>query len=330
MVHTTPAASRSGHAADPFVHPALFYRGDEEYLAGLVPFVEEGLRQGQPVAVAVPTDRLRLLRAALGDASERIKMIDMTEAGRNPGRIIPTVLRAFADAHPGEHVRIIGEPIWPTRSAVEYPACVQHEALINLAFSGRDLTILCPYDVVGLAPGAVADAFATHPEVWESDDRYVSERYAPDEIIAQYNEPLEPGAGAVEFSEFTVHSTGDLAAARRFAVDQALRLGLAPGRVPELELIVTELATNSLVHAGTECRLSIWRDAGAVLCAARDGGRLTDPLAGRRVPAPDRLGGRGLLLLNRLADLVRTHTGPAGTTIQAHLTVDPEDARTSV
>ena len=43
------------------------------------------------------------------------------------------------DAHPDKHVRVIGEPIWPGRSDLEYPACVQHEALINRAFAVRDV-----------------------------------------------------------------------------------------------------------------------------------------------------------------------------------------------
>lgn len=92
----------------------------------------------------------------------------MTRAGLNPGRIIPSVLRAFADAHQDVHVRIIGEPVWHGRTAVEYPACVQHEALINRAFAGRDVTILCPYDGRALSPDVIADAHATHPVVISS------------------------------------------------------------------------------------------------------------------------------------------------------------------
>lgn len=52
-----------------FVHPALFYRGDDEYLAGTVPFVRAGREAGEPVAVAVPPARLALLRDALGPAA---------------------------------------------------------------------------------------------------------------------------------------------------------------------------------------------------------------------------------------------------------------------
>jgi hypothetical protein len=118
----TTAAAAAG-VEERFVHPALFYADAEAYLAATVPFIDEGLARGDPVAVAVPTANLHALRTALGPAAAaRVRMLDMTEAGANPGRIIPGVLRAFADAHPDRRVRIIGEPVWPGRSELEYPA----------------------------------------------------------------------------------------------------------------------------------------------------------------------------------------------------------------
>ena len=44
---------------------------------------------------------------------------------------------------------------------------------------------------------------------------------------------------------------------------------------------------------------------GAVVCEVRDHGRIADPLAGRRVPAPARPSGRGLWLANNLCDLMQ-------------------------
>ncbi|MGW4590984.1 anti-sigma factor RsbA family regulatory protein [Amycolatopsis thermoflava] len=296
-----------------FVHPALFYGSDDEYLDALVPFVTDGLARREPVAVAVPGDRLSVLRPAVG--SDDVLWLDMTEAGRNPGRIIPTVLRRFADAHPDRHVRIIGEPIWAGRSATEYPACAQHEALINHAFDGRDVTIVCPYDTAALEPSVVADARETHPEVWEASRRYASVEYAPDDVVARYNQPV-PAAAPVEFAV-----TGDwgVREARHWAAAQARVFGLSEARVPDLELIVTELVTNSLRHAGGSCRVELWPADGHLCCAVHDDGFLADPLAGRRPQPPGALGGRGLLLVHQLADLVRTYTQPGRTTRYALL-----------
>ena len=115
-------------------HTALFYHSEREYVDWLVQFITEGLDQQQPVLLAVPGDRLASLRSALGDAAADVTMADITEFGRNPGRIIAQQL-AFVERHPDHHVRIITEPAWVGRSAPEYLACTQHEALANIAFA---------------------------------------------------------------------------------------------------------------------------------------------------------------------------------------------------
>ncbi|MCP3802361.1 sensor histidine kinase [Allokutzneria sp. A3M-2-11 16] len=301
-----------------FVHPALFYRSDQEYLDCLVPFVTDGLAVGEPVAVAVPGPRLDVLREGLGAAAERITLLDMTREGRNPGRIIPRVLRRFADAHRDRHVRIIGEPIWAARSDTEYPACAQHEALINMAFAGRDVTIVCPYDMSTLSAEALDDAVETHPLIWDSERRYDSDRYAPEAVIARYNRPLADTGP--DDAVLRVGTPADLPAARRFGSDRARVLGLAEERVADLELIVTELVANSLRHAGGPSRLGVWRENGHLVCEVRDTGELTDPLVGRRPAEPGQTSGYGLLLVNDLADLVRVHTGPGGTTVRVLFT----------
>ncbi|MET8681885.1 anti-sigma factor RsbA family regulatory protein [Streptomyces sp. NPDC004647] len=300
--------------ADPFVHPALFYREEEAYLAGTVPFVRAGLAAGEPVAVAVPGDNLKLLQTELGRSAESVQFLDMTQAGRNPGRIIPGVLRAFADRHANGRVRIIGEPIWAGRTEPEYPACVQHEALINLAFTGRAVTILCPYDAARLDPEVLADAHATHPVVVDGGRERTSDTYSPEHVVATYNQPLPPPAGAAAFTFAADH----LAGARYFAVGQAGELGLTGWRLDDLALAVAELTTNSVVHGGGSGTVRVWAEDGQVVCQIEDGGHLSDPLAGRRPPQRDQLGGRGLLLVHQVSDLVRIHTGQGGTTVRFH------------
>ncbi|MEU6591615.1 anti-sigma factor RsbA family regulatory protein [Streptomyces sp. NPDC046881] len=307
---------------DPFVHPALFYGNTGEYLAGTVPFVRAALAADAPVAVAVPGENLRLIQDELGADGAAVRFLDMREAGRNPGRIIPGVLRAFADTQPpGRRVHIIGEPVWAGRSPAEYPACAQHEALINAAFRGREVTILCPYDTSRLDERALADAYATHPVVIPAGSaaEQASAAYDPDGVVARYNEPLPaaPGAGPVVLS--VPFDEDSLSAVRHLATDHGAGLGLAGLALENLALITAELTTNSVVHGGGTGVLTVWSDDGYVLCEVRDKGRLTDPLAGRRPASRDQRGGRGLLLVNLLSDLVRTHTGPEGTTIRSYL-----------
>jgi DDE superfamily endonuclease len=60
-------------------------------------------------------------------------------------------------------------------STLEYPICVQHETFINLAFQGRPVTILCPYDAAQLEPDVLHDAGRTHhPVLIENGKRRVS------------------------------------------------------------------------------------------------------------------------------------------------------------
>jgi anti-sigma regulatory factor (Ser/Thr protein kinase) len=298
----------------PFTHLALFYRGRDEYVAGAVEFVREGVAAGEPVAIAVPGENLVLLKAALGPDAEKITFLDMTEAGRNPGRILPHVLLDFANRHDGP-VRIIGEPIWPDRSEDEYPACAQHEALINHAFAGREAKILCPYDLAGLSSTALRDAERTHPVLVDVGGSRESDIYAPDDVVARYNEPLaRPESAAV--LRFTVR---DLSSARRFVLEQAGSLGLDGDRCDDLALAAAELCANSIVHGEGGGILAVWHDGGHLVCEVSDQGRIADPLAGRIPATPHQLGGRGLLMVNYLADLVRTHTGEEGTTVRAYV-----------
>ncbi|MEU5362577.1 anti-sigma factor RsbA family regulatory protein [Streptomyces sp. NPDC005925] len=300
-----------------FVHPALFYRDEREYVAATVAFVRGGLDAGEPVAVAVPGENLRLVRDALGDRGRAVRFLDMREAGRNPGRIIPGVLRPFADtAPPGRRVRIVGEPIWAGRSATEYPACVQHEALINAAFRDRAVTILCPYDVRRLDARVLADARVTHPTVIPAGTgrEQPSASYDPDGVVARWNLPLPrpPSAPTLTYAFDAV----TLTRARHVAVGEGGRLGLAGMRLEDVAIVVAELTTNSVVHGGGSGVLRMWEEADSVVCEVRDRGRIPDPLAGR-VPTPrDQRGGRGLLLVNLVSDLVRIHTEDGGTTIR--------------
>ncbi|WP_020659561.1 anti-sigma factor RsbA family regulatory protein [Amycolatopsis benzoatilytica] len=297
-----------------FLHPAVFYRGAGEFLSGTVPFVEGALAAAEPVAVAVPPGNLGLLREELGADAARVRMIDMVEEGRNPGRIIPGVLRAFADEHPGRHVRIVGEPLWAGRTSAEYPACAQHEALINQSFAGRWATILCPYDTGSLGQTALADAARTHPWLMDGAGEWrTSAGYAPDEVLRDYNRelPAPPAADVLTVED------GDLPLLRYAAASVAVRAGITAGRLEDFVLVASELASNSIEHGSGAAvvRLAIVR--GQLVCQVRDNGWIDDPLAGRRPAATGQVRGRGLLLVNHVADLVRMHSTPAGSTVEA-------------
>lgn len=304
--------------ADPpdLAHIAAFYRGEGEYLDTVLPFLRAGIDNGDHVFVAIPTDNLALLRDALGDAAAAVDMADMAEVGRNPARAFAMFAATLAAQSDGRRVRMVGEPVWPGRSPEEYPACVQNEALVNTAWAGRDVQTLCPYDAARLSAGVLADARRTHPLIRECGRVNRSADYAWRQAWADYNEPLISDPLAARYS---IADMADLTAARTFAARYAQAAGMAAERIGDLHLVITELATNSLKYTGAGCSLALWRNDGKLVCEIRDGGRLDDPLAGRRPASPHATSGRGLLLVNAIADLVRIHSGASDTTIQAHI-----------
>lgn len=298
-------------------HVAFFYRTQQEYRDHLLPFISNAVQADHAVLVAVPAGNLAMLAEGLDGSATGVVMKDMSEAGRNPTRILGEVLSKLVEEHRAKPVRMISEHMWPSRSGLEYPACVEHEALLNRAFTGRDVTVVCPYDVSQLDPDVITDARRTHPVLWQNGILvHDNSAYAPEAMLASYNRPLLTDSSAVTY---TARQLGDLSGARAFAGAYAQWFGLSPDQTADLQLIASELTTASLTYVGGACRLALWRQDGHVVCEARDDGCLDDPLAGRRPYGNESDRGRGLYVVNALADLVRTHTTTDETTIQAYL-----------
>jgi anti-sigma regulatory factor (Ser/Thr protein kinase) len=281
-----------------FHHEALLYDGPDDLLAGVVPFVREGLEHGEPVLVAMGPDGIAALDDALGPSETTY--VDMRELGRNPARIIPA-WQAFRTRHDGP-IRGVGEPIWAGREGAELAECQLHEALLNLAFDGAEaFSLLCPYDTGRLEENVIHEACAAHPHVNAAPSAAFRE---PERLLAPFEAPLPPPPAHARVLGFELDT---LAEVRRTTEEHAA--GLEPQRIGDLALAVTEAAANSVRHGGGRGILRIWQEAGAVICEVRDRGRIDDPLAGRRAPSTEQLGGRGLWIANAVCDLVQIRAG---------------------
>ncbi|MFF8828604.1 anti-sigma factor RsbA family regulatory protein [Streptomyces sp. NPDC015131] len=300
---------------DAFFHPALFYGTQDEYADGLRAFVRGALDHAHPVLVAVPGKRHAALREALGADHPHLTWVDMTEAGRNPGRIL-SLLQDFADRAGPDPVSIVGEPIWLGRTPEEAREATRHEALINLAFEGRPVSILCPYDTA-LPEDVLAEAYRTHPVIGAPGAYRPSPRYAdPHEVLRDCDAPLpEPADPAVV--PFEEH---DLARTRDEADRWAAGAGLPPARRTDWLLAVSEATSNSVRHGGGSGTLRMWRTPGAFVAEISDGGRLANPLIGRRRPDPTApTGGRGVWIMHQLCDLVEIRAGRDGLVLRLHM-----------
>jgi hypothetical protein len=81
-----------------------------------VPFVRDGLARGEAILAGVGAPVADLLCEVLSDQWPEVASFDMSELGRNPGRII-AAMWDFARRHAEGPVRFISEPFWPGRPA---------------------------------------------------------------------------------------------------------------------------------------------------------------------------------------------------------------------
>jgi anti-sigma regulatory factor (Ser/Thr protein kinase) len=307
------------HAEHSFQHEALLYAGDDGFLQGTLPFINDALAAEEPMLVAVSNSRIELLKDALRDDAERVRFTDMHVIGHNPARIIPAWREFLEEQVPaGRRVRGIGEPIWAGRSPAELTECQRHESLLNLAFDdGQPWRLLCPYDLDALPEQVIEAAERSHPFIARDASSRRSDAYLPEhEAPGPFDGALPPPPTRPEERAFT----GEQLSTLRSFVSQwtAGALGNA-GRTEHLVLAVNELATNSVRYGGGRGTLRMWREADALLCEVHDGGRIEEPLAGRTRPTPDQAAGRGLWLVNHLCDLVQIRSSATGNVVRVHM-----------
>lgn len=299
-------------------HAALLYASTDEFVTEALGFVDEGLDKDEPVLVSAPGPEISLLRARMNGRSRQVSWADMTEAGVNPGRIIP-LMHVFASAHDGRPVRYLQGLAWSARSVAEQCEAIRHEALINRAFAAAPVRILCTYDSARLDPSIIRSAMTTHPVLRREGRAGSSTTYDASTIFPdEWNRPLpSPPDGAA-----TLAYRADLAMARAYAAQHASELGLPHDRVLDLILAVGELTANTFRHTGAGGSVSIWPAGNELLCQVQDTGHIIDPLAGRRRPAPDAHSGHGLWTVHQVCDLVELRSDPGGTVTRLHMRLD--------
>ena len=193
-----------------------------------------------------------------------------------------------------------------------------HEALLDAALASAtppevDLTVVCPYDRQALPPEVVAAAATTHPVVVDTaHGARPSPTYGPSAVTAdQLGPALLPAPSGVRPTRFSAAGIGDVRRSLRRVANAVLHQ-------PTVELLA-----NSVVHGGGAGEVRHWVDGDRLVVEVRDAGHITDPLVGRRRPDPERAGGRGLWIANRLADLVQIRSGAHGTTVRLAFELDP-------
>lgn len=312
-----PGASTKPFRAStkPFRHAALLYSGEESFLSGAVPFIREGLGEGEPVMVAVDEQKTELLSRTLGSEASGVAFADLASSGANPVGII-AAWDLFLDGNRrGGPARGISEPIRVGQTGPDLVESQLHEALLNRAFADAfGFKLLCPYDMKALPVPVLQEACCSHPFIADGGDHHASPSYrGPDGLPPAAEAPLGPPPSHAQTLGFDRHS---LAEVRGAAGECARSAGLGPAEIGQFVLGVHELAANSVRHGGGIGVLRAWVESGTAVCEVRDTGYIRDPLAGRRPPRSGQLGGWGLWIANAACDLLQIRTGAAGTVVR--------------
>ena len=296
-----------------FSHEAFLYADMAGFLAGIQSFLAPAIAAGDPVLVLLRPPEIGALTAALGTPAQQVTFADITEAGRNPARLIG-VWRRFADTHPGSQLWGIAEAVYPGRTPAELAECELYEALLNLAFdAATPLRLRCPYNLAALPASQIEQAERTHPFLLRDGQRQASGHFQPLNPAELYARPLPAAPAGAACLPFT---RGELGRLREFVAGHAQQAGLAQPTATALVAAINEIATNSLQHGGGRGELRVWTDGGWLVCAVSDSGHLTAPLAGKLPPAAN--DGAGLWLANQLTDLVQIRSTPDGTEIRVY------------
>jgi anti-sigma regulatory factor (Ser/Thr protein kinase) len=305
-------------AASRFSHEALLYTDTETFLAGVLPFLREGLRNNEDIYVVVDEPTIDVLRRELGQAADRVVFDDMAQVGANPARIIPA-WKDFVDRRrPGAPIRGVGEPIWASRTAAELVECQRHEALLNVAFEATEsFRLLCPYDAATLDAAVLAEAHTTHPIIVEADAAHSSPTFGTSPLSARRFEGLLPEP--VDGPHVLVFTATQLQAVRTFAGSVGGGYGLTADRTSDLVLAVNEIATNSIRYGGGAGALRMWLQDGSLIAEVADSGVIDEPLLGRVRPRLDQEGGHGVWLATQLCDLIQIRTYATGSVVRMHM-----------
>jgi anti-sigma regulatory factor (Ser/Thr protein kinase) len=306
---------RPGATPEGLQHPALLYATEDEFLECMVPYITQGIDRGEPVFIAVSAGPLAGLREAVGsDASgvaledTRVWYPDPTTRLRALHDLVTTELSAGASA-----VRLACEPVWPSGDPDLEREWQRYESVLNEVLAPFPVTLVCTYDTSSIDPSIAAVARRTHPVVREGEEGVSPDFEAPAEFLRRWNVELAPPPADAD----VMSDPSDLAATRRFLLEQSMRVGLGRDRTSDLCVAANEVLTNAVVHGRGPTSLLAWTEGTVLVCQIDDHGPgIDDPVAGYRPPPTTAEHGRGLWLARQLVDLIQIVPGPDGTSVR--------------
>lgn len=267
---TVTGISRNG----PRDHVVHFYRSKEELATQAGSYLAEAIQSGG-VAIVIASEKhqlafeRRLAEAGIDvsaarvsgawlvvDAEEALSQFtvnDKPEVGRFDAVIGKLIRQAVGSGRP---VRAYGEMVAMLWEAGLLTAAIELEELWNELIRKEKFALLCAYPA---GPTAGEQHSAAFTEVCRLHAAIVDEDLAADAGLDESG-PGEPGlasGGQAAEQVWTFPAVLESTRAARHVVTAALEQGGSPHLADDAALVVTELATNAVVHAHSGFRVTL-------------------------------------------------------------------------
>ncbi|KOV82869.1 sensor histidine kinase [Nocardia sp. NRRL S-836] len=293
-----------------FYHESAFYGSDDDFLALTVPFVEDGLRAGQPTFVACADQNTALLRGALG-RDDAVTYLPGTDQYSRPSAAIASYREICGKltAAGATRIRVVGEVPHPG-VGVPWDWWARYEAAVNQAYAEFPLWGLCPYDTRTTPDYVLTDVTRTHPHIATATDRRPNPDFGATRT-APLPDVLEQGRPLLELVDPTPAEV-------RCAVSAAISaVHLDEDGAHDAVYAASEIITNGLTHGVGPVLFRLWADATRVVLSTTDhGSGPADPLTGLVPTEATKTAGLGLWILHRTCDYVSMGCSEDGFTVR--------------
>jgi anti-sigma regulatory factor (Ser/Thr protein kinase) len=310
------------------VHQGALYATDEEFLAVVVPFLQQGRDAGQPTMTYLDARTTDMLRASMDDTAG-ISWLDGRGRRANPAEIINNARELLGSytAEGARQIRVVGSVPHPGSGAL-WDRWARYEATVNFAYAQFPLWHLCPYDLRSTPASVVEDVFRTHPAICGPDGfPHVNPRYEEPPLFLASRPPVGPDELQTATAPVVDMLDPTLAAARRAARDVAVHAALGLSGLDDLVMAVNETVSNAVMYGVAPVRLRLWAGPGRVVATVEDRGTgPSDPYAGLLPTTATSTGGIGLWLTHRMCSDVTLAGTPDGFTIRFVLEVPDGDS----
>lgn len=160
-------------------HICCFYDSSAQLESVFLPYLEEGLKQGEHVLCIFPEGQHTNLRTKLEDrginlaqSTEQFQILTEDETyvagGSFAKHRMAGVLRDFLENAKNSSrpvVRTLGEMSWALRNLPGTDELAEYECMVNELCTTYGCTLACAYDINKFHARVLADAFATHSHI---------------------------------------------------------------------------------------------------------------------------------------------------------------------